>query len=668
MSRLTDLLAQVARLDPTLGADLGAEVKAFSRRRPFGLTFERHRPESVEMPGRPVRRGDKVRVVTDRDPGERGDRRLWFVARIADGGASLVELTTAEQPERRQVPVADLVVVAEFRDPIYPGLVSTGRVERGGDKPFHTVINAENFHALEALLYTHESKVDAIYVDPPYNTGNQGWIYNDQYVAGDDGYKHSKWLAFMERRLLLAKRLLAPTGVIIVAIGDDEHHRLRMLMDQVFGVENFVSDVVWQGGRKNDSRYVSNGADYMLIYARDEATLQAAETRWREKKPGVEEALEAARGIWSQARGDHARATATWRTWMRSFKASGAASDAVTRFTTLDLDGRPIRTDGSIASPNPRPNLTYPLTHPRTGARIEPPRNGWRYSREEMARRIAAGLIVFGTDETRVPTGKTFLDAMDSQVPESVFVRDRNPSGRHLEAVLGERRFPNAKDPEVLMRWLRLVAPDDAVILDFFGGSGSTTEAVMRLNEEDGGTRQSILITNNEVAADDARRLRRAGHRHGDAAWEALGVYEHVAKPRISAVATGVRPDGSSYSAGLGQNVEFFTLTYEAPRAIAHHKAFPAIAPLLWLRAGAVGRRIEEPNGTFDVAETYGVLFGVDAAGDFAAALHDGVRIAYVVTDDERAFQMICADLPEHVEPVRLYESYLARFRNGAGA
>jgi len=98
--------------------------------------------------------------------------------------------------------------VAEFRDPIYPGLVSTGRVERGGDKPFHTVINAENFHALQLLLYTHEGKVDAIYIDPPYNTGAKDWKYNNDYIDADDSYRHSKWLAFMERRLKLARRLL----------------------------------------------------------------------------------------------------------------------------------------------------------------------------------------------------------------------------------------------------------------------------------------------------------------------------------------------------------------------------------------------------------------------------------------------------------------------------
>ena len=126
-------------------------------------------------------------------------------------------------------------MVAEFRDPIYPGLVSTGKVERGGDRPFHAVINAENFHALQFLLYTHEGKVDAIYIDPPYNTGARDWKYNNDYVDNDDAYRHSKWLAMMERRLKLAKRLLNPeSAVLIVTTDENEVHRLSLLLEELF--------------------------------------------------------------------------------------------------------------------------------------------------------------------------------------------------------------------------------------------------------------------------------------------------------------------------------------------------------------------------------------------------------------------------------------------------
>lgn len=238
MSRLTDLIARAKARDSALGDELEREFKALASRRAFGLNFERHRPESVELPGRPVRRGDKVRILPPRGSVQRADQRLWRIKRIDGEGEArmaLVELIDAEEPETVDVAVADLVVVAEFRDYIYPGLVSTGRVERGGDKPFHTVINGENFHVLEALTYTHRGKIDAIYIDPPYNSGAKDWKYNNDYVEADDLYRHSKWLAFMERRLKVARDLLNhKNSVLIATIDEKEYLRLGLLLEQTF--------------------------------------------------------------------------------------------------------------------------------------------------------------------------------------------------------------------------------------------------------------------------------------------------------------------------------------------------------------------------------------------------------------------------------------------------
>jgi len=207
LSRLNDLIRQLRLKDPALADDMEREVSALADRRAFGLNFERHTPEAVELPGRRVRRGDKVRVLPPRGTmPTKSDERLWRVASIGTtDGNKVATLESLGDEETRPAAVADLVVVAEFREPIYPGLVSTGKVERGGDKPFHTVINGENYHALQTLLFTHRDQVDLIYIDPPYNTGSADWIYNDRYVSGDDLYRHSKWLAFMERRLVLAR-------------------------------------------------------------------------------------------------------------------------------------------------------------------------------------------------------------------------------------------------------------------------------------------------------------------------------------------------------------------------------------------------------------------------------------------------------------------------------
>lgn len=230
MSRLTDLLHKARQSDPALAADLEREIKHLTERRAFGLNFERHTPETVELPGRKVRRGDKVRILPPRGEARTADSDvLWRVAAISrDGNTRTAELIRLEGEEEGAVDVDDVVVVAEFRDPIYPGLVSTGRVERGGDKPFHTVINAENYHALQTLLFTHRGKIDAIYIDPPYNTGAKDWKYNNDYVDGDDHYRHSKWLAFMERRLKLARNLLnSEKSALLVAIDEREYLALH---------------------------------------------------------------------------------------------------------------------------------------------------------------------------------------------------------------------------------------------------------------------------------------------------------------------------------------------------------------------------------------------------------------------------------------------------------
>ena len=274
MSRLNDLIRQARLKDPALADDLEREVAALADRRAFGLNFERHTPETVELPGRRVRRGDKVRVLPARGTSRKKvDERLWRVRSIEkDGDARRTAIleSLSDDDESVTVAVADLVVVAEFRDPIYPGLVSTGKVERGGDKPFHTVINAENYHALQTLLFTHRGKVDCIYIDPPYNTGSKDWKYNNDYVEGDDLYRHSKWLAFMERRLLLARELLKPEeSVLVVTIDEKEYLRLGLLLQQVFpgAKSQMVSIIINRSGtpRKGEFSRVEEYAFFVFI-------------------------------------------------------------------------------------------------------------------------------------------------------------------------------------------------------------------------------------------------------------------------------------------------------------------------------------------------------------------------------------------------------------------
>ncbi len=206
--------------DQALRADLGSQIERLKQKRSFGLVFEQHIPERVRLPQHPIRVGSQV-VSRDAD-----DSTTFEVILLEDRVATLVPVRDADGSyvQRRehglgvqeQAPVDSLVVISDFGEPVLPGFRQVGSVERGGDKPYHVVIKGENYHALEALRFTHAGKVDCIYIDPPYNSGARDWKYNNDYVDANDAYRHSKWLAFMERRLKLAKVLLNPDDSVLI--------------------------------------------------------------------------------------------------------------------------------------------------------------------------------------------------------------------------------------------------------------------------------------------------------------------------------------------------------------------------------------------------------------------------------------------------------------------
>jgi adenine-specific DNA-methyltransferase len=236
-SELDVLLDKVE--DPILRADIRSQVERLRAKRTFGLVFESHLPERVRLPEHAIRPG--VKVAYKDDP----DSPAYEVLSIADEVAtirkvrnpngSFLSAAQAAEVTDETSKVARLVVIADFGEPVFPGLRRLGSVERGGDKPAHIVIKGENYHALEALQFTHAGKIDCIYVDPPYNSGARDWKYDNNYVDESDSYRHSKWLAFMERRLLLARKLLNPEdSVLIVTIDEKEYLRLGLLLEQLF--------------------------------------------------------------------------------------------------------------------------------------------------------------------------------------------------------------------------------------------------------------------------------------------------------------------------------------------------------------------------------------------------------------------------------------------------
>lgn len=707
MSRLNDLIRQVGLSNPTLAADLQRELAALADRRSFGLNFERHVPEAVELPGRPVRKGDKVRVLPPRGQSRtRENDRLWRVISVdrANGRARLVSLI--DETDSAQPALDDLVVVAEFRDPIYPGLVSTGKVERGADKPFHTVINAENYHALEALLFTHRGKVDCIYIDPPYNTGARVWKYNNDYVEADDYYQHSKWLAFMERRLLLAKQLLAPDGSIVVTIDEHEVHRLGILLQQVFTEFTQQMVTIVNNPKGVTQGYLSRVEEYALYCFGPDADLAGVpdDLLTHRDEPESDEPV---RPRWKGLlrSGDESlrtdRPNMYYPVWLdpttRRLDRAGDPLPLGSDPTYDERDGElvaawPVRTDGTQGRWGVGPDTLNELIregHASCGS-YDKRRKTWgiTYLSAQVRGDLATGkLQVLGRDEVTGVADVAYVSGAQRRA-RTVWHRSSHDAGAHgtdlIGALLGTgRAFPFPKSLYAVEDSIRLLVGDkpEATVLDFFSGSGTTAHAVMRLNRQDGGRRQSISVTNNEVSADEQKVLREHGRRPGDPEWEEHGICEYITKPRIQAAITGLTPAGDSIKGdykftdefpmadGFEENVEFFTLTYESPLRVASNRDFERIAPLLWLRAGARGRRIEDVSSGWDVAEAYGVLADLDKVDDFVRAVsgQESVSVAFIVTDEDRLFQSVVRDLPEGVEPVRLYEAYLRNFEIEAG-
>lgn len=704
MSRLTDLIQRVRSLDTHLSTELEHEFKAMASRRAFGLNFERHQPETVELAGRAIRKGGKVRVLPKRGTLTSGDAGLWKVVGIEGKGANrkglLTPLHSPAEPSTA-IRVDDLVAVAEFRDEIYPGLLSTGKIESNKDKPSHIVINGENYHALQALLFTHRGRVDAIYIDPPYNSGAQDWKYNNNYVEKDDLYRHSKWLAMMERRLLLAADLLnRGNSVMIVAIDDKEVSRLSLLLEQVFPDARIemITSVINPRGKYRQGEF-GRSEEYLFFLAFGEARVlgepdedfgTGAQVAWRTLRRSD---LSSQRGT---LKGGIGQFYPIYVDSTGVIQGIGTALlHAADRSTAPSRPGCtavfPIRDDGTemnwgLTAPSlkqllaqgyvrvgrhtPGKPQTYEISY-LTSGRIEDIVSG----RAQIVGSNADGSVIakYVTHKVKMPTSTWLRPSHNAEIYGTDL----------LKSMIGERNFPFPKSLHAVEDCLRLYIADkpNAVVLDFFSGSGTTAHAVMRLNRQDGGHRQSISVTNNEVGPAENTALRKAGYRPGDPEWEAQGICEYITKPRIRSAIEGTRPDGTALEGeyrihdsfamaeGFDENAEFFTLTYETQVTIEHDLAFERIAPLLWMRAGSRGRRIDEiPSRGWDVSEAYAILADLDQAADLYKAVADSnIQMAYIVTDDDSLFQSVAQRLPFGVEPIRLYEAYLSNFRLSAG-
>ena len=333
----------------------------------------------------------------------------------------------------------------------------------------NVIIEGDNLKALKALLPTYHGKVKCIYIDPPYNTGNEGWIYNDRVnspmmrdwlgktVDRDDLTRHDKWCCMMLPRLKLLREFLTDDGAIFVSIDDNEVHHLRALMDEVFGEENFVANVVWRSAdsSNNDAKQFSVDHNHTVVYSRQ-------------------------------------------RGWLtRPLKRT---EDDNAHYTNPDDDPNGPWFPGNLSSPNPRENLRYLVKSP-SGKKIKPPANGWRWKKETLLEMIESGEVVFSEDETRL-IRKTYLKEQTGLAPSSLW-DDIEETGHNrnakyvLKNLFPEKAtadlFKTPKPVKFLLKILRISTEKDSIILDSFAGSGTTAHAVLALNKEDGGNRRFIL-------------------------------------------------------------------------------------------------------------------------------------------------------------------------------
>ncbi|WP_309127614.1 site-specific DNA-methyltransferase [Microbacterium sp.] len=686
-TQLEHLLARVASLDSSLADALEKELEKRTTAVEFGIHFATHSPEIVRLPRRRVAVQDKVVLQTDVE-------RFPEIYRVTSIGARTVQLI-AKSGSRLTAKLKDVVPIAEFGDPIYPGMRSLGSAGSPSiGTPSHVVIQGENFHALQTLRYTHAASVDLIYIDPPYNTGNKAenkWKYNDKYVDDTSGYRPSLWLSFMERRLRLARELLKPTGAIMVSIGDGEQHRLRMLMDKVFQTENHVAQLAVEmsttsGPKTTNAQQgtIVKNVEYVLIYRRSAAfdthvrhtPLYDGIDKWDTNYPlwinddGTTESLYSHLDSQPEIREDIERLLLTHSAGPKKGQFVGArgmdlliaGSKPAKEFITRNL-ARIGRTD---TAPSSAKTVDVEVGRWVTHATPE---------REYMITRSSSGkLWQIYTLDRNYRVSDDYVPRFGRTVIRGDLWRGFHSDMGHVTSE-GNVAFNNGKKPLRLIRQLIQWANNsrDAVILDFFGGSGTTTHAVMQLNAADGGSRQSILVTNNELNAVNDEAMRERGKYPGDEEYEALGVFRAVTRPRIESVVSGVRPDGRpSKHQGIDQSVEFFELTYESADQVAFGDAYASVDPLLWLKAGSTGSRIGQPGDEpFMFADSYGVLFSPDAVARFVAevAKRPEIRHAFAVTEDDSFFASLRSQLPGSVPCTRLYESYLTTFAiNTSGA
>ena len=382
--------------------------------------------------------------------------------------------------------------------PVFTEVEEREIVGNPDSEEYNFLLEGDNLHSLKLLEKTHKGRVDVIYIDPPYNTGHKDFIYDDAFVDKQDGYSHSKWISFMEKRLRTAHILLKPEGTIFISIDDNEYANLKLLCDEIFGEENMISDIIWNSRKSvSNDAVVSLNHNYTLVYTRNINEFNKVKHLFK-------------------------------------------LADSGEGFSNPDNDPRgPWKAD-PFDAPAIRPNLTYEIENPKTGEKFLPPAGRhWRTEQSKYLELLADNRIVFGKTGKSKPQQKRFLSEAQEKgtTPKSLWddCGTATDGTKELQDLFGNKVFDTPKPTTLIKKIIDLAGDKNSIILDFFAGSGTTGQAVLDMNAEDNGNRKFILCTNND----------------GE-------ICSEVTYPRMKTVISGKRADNSIYSDGRKANLKYY--------------------------------------------------------------------------------------------------------------
>ena len=401
------------------------------------------------------------------------------------------------------------------------------------DNTQNLYIEGDNLDVLKVLRETYLGKVKMIYIDPPYNTGND-FVYNDDFAQGKGDFEqasglfdeegnqtidpmqrntegngrfHTDWLNMIYPRLKVARDLLTEDGVIFISIDDNEIENLRKVCDDIYGEQNFVGQFIWRGGRRNLAKYISTSHEYMLLFAKNLSYISEAKISWNEKKKGLDAIYKKAEELVRDYK-SYDIASKMLKEWYRLLPEDNESKDN-SHYCWIDKNGVYFASDISRGGGGgPR----WDVINPHTGNIVQTPSRGWSYGKyEDLIRDIEIGLVHFNGDG--VPCKKRYLKENETQVLETVFYKDRRGSSKRLRSLMEGDLFPFPKDEDVIEHYIESFTDSDCIILDFFSGSATTAHAVMKLNAEDGGNRKFIMVQLPEKT-DEKSEAYKAGYKN----------------------------------------------------------------------------------------------------------------------------------------------------------